>query len=185
MTCTTCLVRRGSPTDGCLLPERFFGKPTTDRPFALAVNINRNGAPSLGVSCTRWWARRPRPCGKRAWSKATGWWGTCPTFPRPSWRCWRPAPWVRFGVRAHRTLACAGCLIDSNGSSPNCSCAVMATRTAASVSTVDRGRPKSWQRLAKTTASAPQVVMVPFLDPDATTEVLPDAVRLGRFSAAR
>ena len=37
------------------------------------------------------------------------------------------------------------------------------------------------EALAKTTASAPQVVMVPFLDPNATTEVLPDAVRWDDF----
>ena len=37
------------------------------------------------------------------------------------------------------------------------------------------------EALAKTTTNAPQVVMVPFLDSDATTEVLPDAVRWDDF----
>ena len=144
MICTTCLALCGFRKATFRLPERFFARRMIALRFVLAVNIKRNGAPSAEVNCMPWWARRPKQCGKQESSKATGWWGTCPIFPRRLWRCWRPAPLAQFGVRAHQILACAVCWTDSNGWTPSCWCAAMGMPMAASGSTVGCARPKSW-----------------------------------------
>src|ERR671916_692300 len=89
----------------------------------------------------------PSPPASRgwAWGAATGWWRTCRTFRRRSWRFWRAPLWARCGRAPRRTSGRGAWWTGSPRSSPRSSSPATATATAARTST----GPTSWRGCAR------------------------------------